>query len=65
MRLEDGTEFLDRLKDTVHEQYFEIKELKERIQKAISLIEKHTTSFGNLILEKQLTELLISILDYK
>ncbi len=65
MRIEEGTEFLDRLKDTVHEQNYEIQELKERIQKAISLIENHTTCFGYLILEKQLTQMLISILDYK
>lgn len=37
--------------------------LKRRIQKAISLIEKHTTSFGSLILEKQLTKMLIDILE--
>lgn len=39
------------------------KELEERIQKAISLIENHTTSFGDLILEKQLVKMLIHILE--
>lgn len=29
MNIEDGTELIDRLKDTVHEQFFEIKRLRE------------------------------------
>lgn len=32
MRIEEGTEFLDRLKDTVHEQYFEIERLNSIIK---------------------------------
>lgn len=32
MRIEEGTEFLDRLKDTVHEQHFEIERLNNIIE---------------------------------
>lgn len=32
MRIDEGTEFLDRLKDTVHEQYFEIERLNNIIK---------------------------------
>lgn len=41
MKLEDGTEFLDRLKDTVHEQYFEI----ERLNKILEDIEKYIRTY--------------------
>lgn len=36
---------------------------QSRIQKAISLIETHTTDFGDLILQKQLVNMLIDILE--
>ena len=37
-------------------------ELQQRIDKAIGLIERHTTSFGDLILEKQLRNYLVDAL---
>lgn len=36
---------------------------QSRIQKAISLIDTHTTDFGDLILQKQLVKMLIDILE--
>ena len=60
MRLEDGTELLDKLKDTVHEQYFEIERLNNIIKSFENWIKKNQKSYrphadeydGEMILEK-------------
>jgi cell division septum initiation protein DivIVA len=37
-------DFLDTLKDTCHDQYDKIKELQDRIDKAIEYIKEHTNN---------------------
>ena len=37
--IKEGTEFLDQLKDSVHDLYDEKKELQQRIDKAIEYID--------------------------
>lgn len=43
--MKNGTEFLDELKDRVHELYDENKRLKERINRAIEYIKSNDNYF--------------------
>lgn len=64
--IEYGTEFLDQLKDSVHDLYDENKELKDRISKAIEYIEKELDIEKICRQEKSLTickKELLEILD--
>lgn len=57
MRLEDGTEFLDRLKDTVHEQHFEIERLNNIIKDFEEWLKENEDEFNIRAVLKKLKEL--------
>lgn len=57
MRLEDGTELLDKLKDTVHEQYFEIERLNNIIKDLEEWLKENEDEFNIRAVLKKLKEL--------
>lgn len=57
MRIEDGTEFLDKLKDTVHEQYFEIERLNNIIKDLEDWLKENEDEFNIRAVLKKLKEL--------